>query len=175
MIILPCELQNTKPKILAFLTSLTVFLFLLYPPTDSDLGWHLKYGEYFFQNKQILRQDIFSHTFQGYPWINHSWLFDIFTYLTFSKLGFLGLSILGALIVFVALKLVLKTIKVSPIETFLSFAVFIFLAKDSLKVSIRSQFLSWLGLSILLFLLNKYKEGQTKALFFSASSFYFLG
>ena len=156
----------TKSKILATLASLTVFLFLLYLPTDSDLSWHLKYGEYFFQNKQILRQDIFSHTFQDYHWINHSWLFDIFAYLSFSKLGFLGLSVLAALIVFSALEIILKSIKASPLEILLSVAVFIFFAQNSLEVGLRSQFLSWLGLSALLFLLNGYKNGQTKALCF---------
>lgn len=163
----------TKPKIFTILASLTVFLFLLYLPTDSDLGWHLKYGEYFLQNKQILRQDIFSHTFEGYRWINHSWLFDILAYSTFSKLKFLGLSILAALTVFAALKIILKNIKASPLEILFSAAVFIFFAKNSLEVGLRSQFLSWLGLSVLLFLLNKYKKGQTKALRFLPLLFLF--
>jgi len=167
------SLKLTRPKIFAILTTLTVFLFLLYPPTDSDLGWHLKYGEYFLQNKQILRQDIFSHTFQGYPWINHSWLFDILAYLSFAQLRFLGLSILGALIVFAALKTILKSVKASPLETLLSASIFIFFAKNSLEVGIRSQFLSWLGLSVLLFLLNKYKKGQAKALLFLPLLFLF--
>lgn len=39
-------------KILPFLT---IFIASFYPSVDLDLGWHLKYGEYFFKNGEILK------------------------------------------------------------------------------------------------------------------------
>ena len=57
-----------------------LFVYLIYPYSDFDWGWHYRYGEYFFTHHQILRHDIFSWTMPGYEWVNHSWLYDLVLY-----------------------------------------------------------------------------------------------
>src|SRR3989344_6933744 len=77
----------------------TIFFSSLFHPSDPDLGWYLKYGQYFFDKHEILRENIFSSQMAGLSWVNHSWGTDLISYLTFDSFGFLGLSILGALII----------------------------------------------------------------------------
>ncbi len=45
-----------------------------------DLGWHLKTGEWIWQNRSIPKQDPFSYTAAGQPWVSHEWLFGLITY-----------------------------------------------------------------------------------------------
>ena len=54
-----------------------VFIFSINLPTDPDLGWHLKYGQYFFKTGEILRENIFSTMMPYYNWVNHSWASDV--------------------------------------------------------------------------------------------------
>src|SRR4051794_10465731 len=86
-------------KILSVLPYLLVFLTSLYVPSDPDLGWHLKYGEYFFQHGQVLRDNPYSSLMPNYHWANVSWGTDVITYATYSLGGFLGLTIASALLV----------------------------------------------------------------------------
>lgn len=46
-----------------------------HPDVDgSDLWWHLASGRYISQQHEIPLNDPFSHTANGQPWTNHSWL-----------------------------------------------------------------------------------------------------
>src|SRR5438477_564316 len=78
---------------------LVIFFASLYNSADLDLGWHLKYGEYFIKTGQILRDNTFSTIMPGFHYINTSWASDIIEYLAFAKLGFLGITLLGAAII----------------------------------------------------------------------------
>ncbi|MBA3724247.1 MAG: hypothetical protein H0W89_05170 [Candidatus Levybacteria bacterium] len=100
-------------KILPFLPYLFVFISSLYVPTDPDLGWHLKYGEYFFQNGNVLRENTFSTMMQEYQWANTSWLTDVITYGVFSFGGFGGLTLLGAGLVTATLYVFAKVAKLT--------------------------------------------------------------
>src|SRR3989344_962853 len=88
-----------KNFLLAFFPFLIVFISSLYVPYDSDLGWHLKYGEYFFKTGHILRDNTFSTLMPEFKWVNHSWGTDIISYAFYKPFGLWGLSILGALII----------------------------------------------------------------------------
>ncbi len=67
--------------------------------TDADLFCHFKTGEYILKNFNIPHIDIFSYTLENQPWIDHSWLFQVLTYLIFAKFGWLGVNILKAIVI----------------------------------------------------------------------------
>src|SRR3990167_9331643 len=85
--------------ILSLLPFIFVFISTLYQPIDPDLGWHLKYGEYFFEKGSLLKENTFSTEMPDFRWPNVSWGTDLITYFTFHHFGFLGLTVLSALIV----------------------------------------------------------------------------
>src|SRR3990167_10463138 len=80
----------------SYLPYLVIFLMSLFMPADTDLGWHLKYGEYFSKTGKVLKKNILSVEMSGYQWPNISWLTDFLTYQIYHQAGFLGLSIAGA-------------------------------------------------------------------------------
>lgn len=61
---------------------------------DLDIWLHLKTGEFIFQNKHIPFQDIFSFSIQGRRWIDHEWLFQLISYLAYSRWQAEGLILL---------------------------------------------------------------------------------
>jgi len=66
---------------------------------DIDIWCHLKTGEYIVKNFSVPRQDIFSYTLEGQPWIDHEWLSQILLYIVFAKSGWTGINIFKAFLV----------------------------------------------------------------------------
>jgi hypothetical protein len=61
-----------------FVISFSLFL-LLFFRIDYDYFWHIKAGEYMFNNG-ILRYDVFSWFTSSKYWMSHEWLFEIIIY-----------------------------------------------------------------------------------------------
>lgn len=83
---------------LAKIFFIIAFLLLVTQPArDPDLGWHLRYGQYFFQTGHVLRDNIISFVWPQYKWVQASWGYDLIVYQLFTHLGFLGLSVTAGL------------------------------------------------------------------------------
>ncbi len=63
----------------------------LLPIEDPDIWWHLRTGQWIFENHAVPFQDYFSAYGIGKTWIAYSWLFEVFVYLIFSSFGLTGL------------------------------------------------------------------------------------
>jgi hypothetical protein len=59
---------------------------------DPDVWWHMRNAQYLFQHHQFSRQDLYSFTVAGHPWINHEWLGEIPFYLAYRAFGLVGLK-----------------------------------------------------------------------------------
>ena len=64
---------------------------------DPDIWWHMRNAQYLFQHHAFPRQDMYSFTVLGQPWINHEWLSEIPYYLAYRGLGLVGLKTLSFL------------------------------------------------------------------------------
>lgn len=151
-----------KKIFLSLLPFIFVFLASIYTPTDPDLGWHLKYGEYFFQNGKILRDNIFSTEMPNYTWVNSSYATDILTYFTFHNFGFFGLSILGALTITLILFTFSKSTKLNLWAQVLIFPFILYMMVPLFSVSFRGQLLSLLFLGIQSWILSRYDNKLNK-------------
>ncbi len=58
---------------------------------DPDIWWHLRNAELLLSTHHFVRQDVYSFTTYGQPWINPEWLAEIPYYLGFRMLGERGL------------------------------------------------------------------------------------
>src|SRR3989344_6687320 len=132
----------------------TIFFSSLFHPADPDLGWYLKYGEYFFKKHEILRENIFSSQMANFSWVNHSWGTDLISYLTFDSFGFLGLSILGALVITATFYFFAKAARLDNFEKALIFLFILYFLSSMNSVSFRGQLLSLMFLGILTYILT---------------------
>ncbi len=156
---------------LIVLPFLFIFIASIYRPYDADLGWHLKYGEHFVKTGQILKENTFSTEMSDYIWPNTSWGTDILTYLFYSGGGFLGVSILGAIVITLTFFIYSKAFKLTFFEQAIVFPLIVLFENPVNQVSFRGQLLSLLFLGVLLFLLTRFEEGKKKLIFLSVPLF----
>lgn len=145
-----------RTTFLNLLPYLFVFISSLYRPFDSDLGWHLKYGEYFFQHFQILRQNTYSTEMAGFAWPNTNWLTDVITYAIYSTGGFVGLSVTAALIIVLTFWVFAKAFDLDLFQKAFIFPVLLALEAPVNEVSFRGQLISNLFLAVLFLFLEKF-------------------
>lgn len=150
-----------------------VFLASLFRPSDPDLGWHLKYGEYFFRNGQILRDNIFSTMMPDFRWANISWGVDLISYLAYQSSGFFGLTILGALVITLAFFFFSKAFNLNYWEQALIFPFLIFIESPVNQVSFRGQLISIFFIAVLTYMIKKYEENKSNIIYFSPLLFLF--
>lgn len=147
--------EGKENLIFSILLFICLFLYLLYPYSDFDWGWHYRYGEYFFTHLQPLKSDPFSWTMTGYDWVNTSWLYDPIVYILFQKTGFFGLSIAGTLVSTLTFYFSVKSTGVSEWQKGLLAVFYFWLVKGVAWEGLRSQMLGLLFLSIFVYTLSR--------------------
>lgn len=150
----------------SFLPYLTVFLATIHRPIDPDLGWHLKYGEYFFKHYQILKENTFATEMPGFIWANISWGADLVYYAFYRLGGFLGLTLGGAAVVTLTFYFFTKAFKLDYWEKAIIFPIILFFMNPVNANSFRGQQLSLLFLGILVYLFTRFEEERGKSLYF---------
>jgi hypothetical protein len=137
-------------KVLLFCAT---FLLFLYPSTDSDLGWHLRYGDDIIKNHSVKLPNTYSTQLPGYIWTNHSWLSDVLSATIFNLTGFLGLSILAAALIAISVFIVHHRFfdASSP-----SLLVFYFFCQELLNNGFRPQLVSLLFTALIFVLLKDF-------------------
>ena len=159
--------------ILPVLPFLFVFIYSLYQPADPDLGWHLKYGEYFWQHGTVLRDNTFSTMMPNFHWANTSWLIDIIDYTTYHVGGFWGLSLLSSLVVTLTFYFFAKAARLSLWEKTLVFPFILYLEAPVNAVSFRGQQVVLLFIGVLFYLISWY-EKKPKLLLLTIPLFWIL-
>lgn len=152
-------------RLLDILPYVAVFLVSLTHPVDLDLGWHLKYGEHLFVNHALLRENIFSTGMPGYGYLNHSWGSELLLYTVFRYGGFLGISLFGATLITTTFFFLAKAANLDRWGTSLLFPAMLYLLDWVLQQSFRSQYFSFLGLAILVYLQSRFEQYPRKIAF----------
>ncbi len=163
--------KNPLRFILGSLPFLIVFIFSIDTPSDPDLGWHLKYGEYFFQHGSVLRDNTFSTLMPNYHWANTSWLTDVLTYAVFHFGGFFGLTLLGASVVTLTFYFFSKVARLTLWDQAFLFPLLLYLEQPINAISFRGQQISLLLIGVLFFLLSRYKD-RPKILYLTIPLFF---
>lgn len=158
-------------RIVPTLPFIFVFLYSLYVPTDPDLGWHLKNGEYFFQNGSIIRENTYATLMPGYVWANTSWLTDVLTYGIYAIGGLFALTIAGSLIVTATFYFFSKIARLQPWDQVFLFPLILYLEQPINSVSFRGQQITLLFVGILFYILSLY-EKKPKSIYFVIPLFF---
>jgi hypothetical protein len=130
-------------------------------PKDLDLGWHLRYGEYFFQTGHVLKDNILSFVWPAYKWVEASWGYDLVLYQLFTHFGFLGISICGYLISLATFLILIHPVKRYGIfQLIFLTAVFITQTYPLYGQSMRAQSLSALFMAYILIFMVSFSNGK---------------
>lgn len=148
-------------KYIAILPYVGVFLGSIYKSQDADIGWHLKYGEYFFQHGNVLRDNIFSTEMPNFHWANSSWGTDVLSYAAYHWLGFFGISLLGAVVITATFSIFAKAAKLSLFSQVLLFPVLLFIENPVNSAAFRGQLISLFFIGVLFYILQFFEDAGT--------------
>lgn len=143
---------NNLIKFIIGLIILLSFVYITSKMINPDLGWHLRIGEWIFNNKSVPYFDQYSYTMPGFRWVDHEWLIDAWLWwmhfnnlwwlviLVFSIVAFLPFfiwlkrckSLINLWIIILVAGLILNFIGIKPqiISFFFFFLVFDILYKN---------------------------------------------
>ena len=162
-------MKKNKTKLLVLLLFIAMVLFLMiFFKLEPDYFWHVKAGEYMFNNG-VLTHDVFSWSVAGKYWMSHEWLFEIILYsfkLVFGNIHsvmycFVSLMSLF-LIVFITNR---KKIDKNVFYTLMFMTLFVVLSFGYIQARPHMISFSLLALSIYL-LYDLYNNEKSKKIYF---------
>ena len=139
-----------------------LFVMAVRPITDPDFWWHLRTGQLIWESKSIPRQDVFSYTVAGQPWITHEWLTEVILYAVYAFVGQGGLILLFAGIIAVAF--VLSYLQCEGRPYLASFVVVLAAISSAVTWGVRPQMLSLLLSAVFLYVLQFSSKDSSRCL-----------
>lgn len=149
-----------------FLIFFTTFKFT----GDDDIFWHLETGRYILTTHNVPSTDIFGFVSQGQAWMPFEWGWDVLTYLIYSLFGYVGISVLRTILlflIFLVYYFIFKKFRIPDTLIFLFYFIFVFAIMD--RLTPRPHLMSYLFLALLLYLLLDFRyfdRKNIKRLFF---------
>lgn len=132
---------------LYYLFLIAIFLNYLTVPTDTDLGWHLRYGKEILEKKRIYKDNQLGFYLSDYKWIHSYSFYQFLVYLVYKLFGLWGLSVTGAALLTTIFYLCCPKEKKG---TYLKAVLLYFGLMAVTKMGIRSQLFTVLAATILL-------------------------
>ncbi|MDP3769765.1 MAG: hypothetical protein Q8R40_02415 [bacterium] len=157
---------------------LLTFLIFAFPMVnDPDFGWHLKAGQTYVTAYSIPSHDIFSFTMSQYPWVNHEYAIDAFSYLLFQA-GANTTLFLSLFYLFVAVFMFLVVFP-RTFNSFLAvdekcFVGLIALLTTRPFFGVRPQIFDWLGFLLIILIWKYYERGEQKNILWWCAPIFFV-
>ncbi|HUS52172.1 MAG TPA: hypothetical protein VMX77_01755, partial [Candidatus Bathyarchaeia archaeon] len=90
-------------RLVFFLVLIGLFFLFFLPPTDPDLGWHLRCGQSLWQQQKLCHQNSFSVLMENYSWPDARLFYQGFIFPFYKNLNLFGLSLANSLLLLGAL------------------------------------------------------------------------
>jgi len=131
--------------------------------SDPDIWWHLRNAQYLFQQYAFLRQDLYSFTAHGKPWINPEWLAEIPYYIAWRWFGYRGVFVLaiGMIEALIGGCIALCWQKTGNIRAAI-LASFAFVLLATVSYGPRTLMFGWLCLIVELVVLQGFSDGKDR-------------
>ncbi len=129
-----------------------IFLLFFIPLVDTDFGWHLRYGQYFLEHHEFLKNNNLTYYLPNYYWPNSYMFYQVLVALIYKLFGLLGLSVTYGLLGILSYWLFAKIIQNRSISLILFLLIFT-LSYGVFNLGFRAQFLTFIFLEFELFVL----------------------
>jgi len=140
--------------IIAVCATISIVLVSIIPPFDTDLGWHLRYGSYFWDNFQVLRTNELTYFLHDYTWSHSYSIYQAITFVLY-KIGGLEALMVGYGFLIGILYIVFGTLfKNSWYVSTLAFILFLWIGLSTLSLGWRAQVFSLLCFMLVFLILR---------------------
>ena len=144
-------------RLFATLFAIALFTMAVRETLDPDMWWHLKTGQYVWE-QGIPREDPFSFTRLGVPWVAHEWLSDAIMWGVYQAAGLVGLSLFFAAIIALTFWLLYQRCAGKPYLA--AFVILLAAVSSAPTWGARPQMLNTLFLAIFVNIMEGYRAGQ---------------
>src|SRR5581483_9260149 len=126
---------------------------------DPDIWWHIRDAQYLLKTHHFLRQDLYSFTVAGHPWINTEWGSEIPFYLAYQAFGLAGLKAMSFILPSILIPLLLY-LCYQESRNFKASIVVCVLASLLARVSFgpRTILIGYILLIVMLIILRRFQE-----------------
>lgn len=164
-------LQHKLPLIICFLIAIA---FSLKSVREPDLWWQLKTGDWILEHHEVPKQDVFSYTFEGKPWINIKWGSEVLFASVAKAFGpeciFLIQLLVSCLLVYILLLLCKQIIEQFEIDhpqknALLIFSILLAIVGIEYRIIGRPEMFSHLFAAIFLLILFRHQKLKNKEIF----------
>lgn len=156
-------LPRAAPFLVVFAGLLVCLAFLTFHPVyEVDTYLHLTGGRWILEHRAVPRADLHMYTAPGYPWANHSWLFQVVLYAFYRLGGMVGVQVMLFAVVAATLAILLglwRRLGASPALAPLPFLVVIILMADRFRP--RPELATWVLMSATLAVLLSWRQAAT--------------
>jgi hypothetical protein len=169
------SILNKLKQVLFYCSLLTVVFiltFLTHTP-DYDFWARLAVGSIFFQTGSVPQHDIFSYVPTKALWIDHEWGASVIFYGAAKFLGVWGIFLLKAVIIFLVLLLIIKTIRIQKKDGSVGIVYIMLLGLalfPGVGAVIRCQMFTYLFFALWLYQLENIRKNNTRNLWIFPST-----
>jgi hypothetical protein len=142
------------------------FLINFHTLTDSDIFWHLKAGQIIIETHHVPSRDLFSFTRAGEEWIDSQWLFQVIIYGLYKLDGYRGIILFGAILTAITWAVILAPAFRSRKYFIAALLALVSLLAASNRIKVRPEALTFLCLSLEIYLLYNFRRGKKWAIYF---------
>ncbi|MBI4029477.1 MAG: hypothetical protein HY376_03890 [Candidatus Blackburnbacteria bacterium] len=140
------------------------FLIFFLPAIDTDLGWHLRYGDYFLQTGHFLKDNTLTYFLADYSWAHSYGLYQVLTAIIYKFSGLLGLAFASAALGTVSFWFFSRLYKTTTVSPLITYSLVTLFGWNVLYLGWRAQVFTFLFLLLELWLLKK-SEAEQKWLY----------
>lgn len=142
-------------RIVIILFMLTLGLLFFLPPRDPDFGWHYRCGKELRTGKPCT-SNTFSYYLKDYHAYYTSFVYDTFVSYFYDKFGFIGISVVGSLVLMTGAFFISQLIMLPLLFPLLIGAYY--LSQTAFSLGLRPQVVSIVLFFLLIYLFNKAKK-----------------
>lgn len=132
---------------------------------DLDIWWHLATGWVITNLHSIPKNDIFSYSAFGLPWVNHEWLFQVLSWILYDRWGIGTLTVLKFLLTCALSAVVFRTIVLLTTSRSIAlWGVVLLLWTISFRIVERPYLVGLVFFAVFYHILHRYVRGGTRTL-----------
>ncbi|OFV94087.1 MAG: hypothetical protein A3G76_07665 [Acidobacteria bacterium RIFCSPLOWO2_12_FULL_65_11] len=134
--------------------------------SDTDLGYHLKGGQWILENRRFPSTDVYTYTRSSADYLDLHWLYQVLIYSMYRVGGYTSLSLLNIVLVALAFSLTLKRFHMTGAPSWMcALLLLVAVLSCELRFHMRPEILTWILMSLMLYVLEIRSSQKRNVLF----------
>ncbi len=145
---------------------LLLILFGAHRINDTDMGFHLRTGQWILENHWVPTQEPFAYTVPGHEYLDMEWLYQVPLYLLYVMGGYTLISLAHITLIVLAFFLLFRRLRITGASLWLcAFLMAAAVMASEIRCRVRPEVLSWVLMGLMLWVLESRNRKKGDLLF----------